>query len=109
MALKSPPRNTSPAHIRSLVSTAFAADPRDSVIGPVGDHRYSTIFGIIPDVLAVLRTAAEIERDSARLYAWYMDARIAELGDLTAQQLVALGRADAVIAFLGQVRDGARR
>lgn len=108
MALKSTPRAPSPEQIRSLVSTAFSADPRDSVIGPVGDHRYSTIFGIIPDVLAVLRAAAEIERDSVRLYAWYMDVRIAELGDLTAQALVALGRADAVIDFLAQVRTGAR-
>lgn len=105
MALKSPPSVNSPAQIRSLVRTAFAADPRDSVIGPVGDHRYSTIFGIIPDVLAVLRTAALIETDCAQLYAWYMDTRIHELGALTAQQLVALGRAGEVIAFLHAIRD----
>jgi hypothetical protein len=105
MAAKSPRRAVSAEQIRSLVSTAFAADPRDRVIGPVGEHRYSTLFGIIPDVLAVLRSAAEIERDATRLYAWYMEARIAELGDLTAQQLIAMGRADEVIGFLARVRE----
>jgi len=105
MALRFPTRAGSPEQIRSLVSTAFAADPRDRIIGPVGDHRYSTIFGIIPDVLAVLRSAAEIERNATRLYAWYMESRIAELGDLTAQELIAMGRADAVMAFLAKVRD----
>jgi hypothetical protein len=109
MAAKSPRRAVSAEQIRSLVSTAFAADPRDRVIGPVGEHRYSTIFGIIPDVLAVLRSAAGIEQDSARLYAWYMAAPIAELGDLTAHQLVAMGRADVVLAFLGEIRTGVRR
>lgn len=39
---------------------------------------------------------------------WYRHTRIAELGHLIAEQLVAMGRAPVVIAFLQAIRDGAR-
>jgi hypothetical protein len=96
------------ASLRSLLSAAYAADPRDCLIAPVGEHGYSTILSLIPAALAVLRVAVEIEPDPAAVMDWYRRVRISELGNLTAEQLVALGRAEAVIVFLRSVRVGER-
>jgi len=84
----------------SMVATALAADPADRVLCPIGRHAYATLFGVIPDVMAVLRRAARHESDQARLLDWYVTEPIACLGDLTAAQLVSLDRAELVIAFL---------
>lgn len=92
----------------SLVAEAYGADPADRLISPVGEGLYSTLFGLIPAALAVLRMAAAMEPDPSALMAWYRHTPIAELGYLTAEQLVALGRAEAVIAWL-QARDGDAR
>lgn len=94
--------------LRNLLHAAYRADPRDRLISPIGEHDYSTLFGRIPTALAVLRVAAEIEADPAVVMHWYRHVRIAELGYLTAAQLVALDRAEAVIAFLRSARDGER-
>ncbi|MCX7512257.1 hypothetical protein [Frateuria sp. STR12] len=56
----------------------------------------------------VLRVAAEIEPSPAALMEWYQRTPIHELGDLSAEQLVALGRAEMVIGFLRSIRDGIR-
>ena len=63
---------------------------------------------IIPAALAVLRVAAQIEAEPEWVMDWYRRTRIAELGQFTAEQLVAMGRAPVVIAFLQSIRDGAR-
>ena len=89
--------------LSSMVATAVAADPADRVLGPIGRHAYATIFGVIPDVMAVLRSAARYESDQARLLDWYVTEPIALLGDLTASQLVSLGRTELVIAFLDAI------
>jgi hypothetical protein len=60
------------------------------------------------DMLAVCRAAARVEHDPDEAAGWYLHTRIAELGDLTAAQLVALGRADDVMRFLEAVCSGAR-
>jgi hypothetical protein len=52
--------------------------------------------------------AMDVEADPVEVAAWYRDTRIAELGDLTAAQLVSLGRANDVIMFLCAVREGRR-
>ena len=94
--------------LRSLVDAAYMADPADQLIAPVSEHSYSTLFRLIPSTLALLRIVAAIEPDRAQAMRWYHQAPIAELGYLTAEQLVALGRTDAVIAFLRSVQAGAR-
>ena len=96
-----------PMALRSMLA-ASRADPRDRLIAPVSDSRYSTMSGMIPTALAVLRVAAEIEPDEAEVVRWYHTTRIAELGYLTAEQLVALGRAPIVIGFLRSVMSGER-
>lgn len=64
---------------------------------PLADHK-----------LAVFRAALCVERDPREVADWYRHTCIAELGDLTAAQLVALGRVDDVMRFLEAVCSGAR-
>ncbi|AIF48182.1 hypothetical protein [Dyella japonica] len=94
--------------LQSQLLAAYAADPLDKLISPVGEHSYSTLFSLIPVSLAVLRVAAEIEPEPAAVMEWYQTTPIEELGHLTAEQLVALGRAEVVIGFLLTIRDGTR-
>ncbi|WP_238530867.1 hypothetical protein [Rhodanobacter spathiphylli] len=101
-------RSSNNISLRKLLCAAYLADPRDQLISPIGERDYSTLFGRIPVALAVLRMAAQIEPDPAAVMQWYRHTRITELGYLTAEQLVALGRAEAVITFLRSVRDGRR-
>jgi len=91
--------------LHALVDKAVGADPRDAIIGPFGDGHFSSLFGIVPDVLAVLRTAAKIEPNHARLMQWYRNERIESLGHFTAAQLVDMGRASVVIDFLRSIRN----
>lgn len=92
----------------TLTLAACAADPLDPLISPVGEYSYSTLFGLIPVALAVLRVAAEVEPCPKAVVRWYRHTPIRELGNLSAEQLVALGRAEMVIAFLRSIRDGMR-
>jgi len=92
----------------SLTLAACAADPSDPLISPVGEHNYSTLTGLVPVALAVLRVAAEVEPCPKAVMQWYRHTPIRELGNLPAERLVALGRAEMVIAFLHSIRDGAR-
>ncbi len=101
-------RPTATNSLRAMLSAAYLADPRDQLISPIGERDYSTLFGRIPVALAVLRVAAQIEPDSAAVMMWYRRTRIAELGYLTAEKLVSLGRAEAVIAFLRSAHEGQR-
>ncbi len=101
-------RSTSPPVLQSLLSAAYRVDPRDCLIAPIGEHVYSTLFSLIPVALAVLRVVAEIEPTPSELIEWYRHDFIRELGDLTAERLVALGRVQALIDFLYAVRDGRR-
>jgi hypothetical protein len=39
---------------------------------------------------------------------WYTRVKIRELGNLTAEALVAMGRTEAVVDFLREIRDGKR-
>ncbi len=93
---------------RAMLCAAYLADPRDRLISPIGERDYSTLFGRIPVALAVLRVAAQIEPDPAAVMSWYRRTRIAELGHLTAEQLVSLGRVETVIEFLRSAHDGER-
>jgi hypothetical protein len=61
------------------------------------------------DVFAVLQLAQAIESDPQRLMAWYRHTKIMKLDDLTAENLVCLGRADEVIDFLKSILGGVRR
>lgn len=91
-----------------MLWAAYRADPHDCLIGPVGKHAYSTLFALFPLPLALLRVAAEIEKEPAAVIEGYRHERIRELGDLAAEQLVALGRVEAVKEFLYEVRDERR-
>jgi hypothetical protein len=92
--------SVNPAKLRSLLHAAYHANAADPLISPMGNGSYSTLFGLIPTALAVLRVAAEIEPDPAEVMEWYRSTPIRELGGLSAEQLVALGRVEAVIGFL---------
>jgi len=89
-----------PARLQSLLQAAYHANAADSLISPMGDDSYSTLFGVIPAALAVLRVAAEVEPDPVEVMEWYRTTPIRELGGLCAEQLVALGRVEMVIGFL---------
>ena len=86
-----------------LLLEAYMADPRDQLISPVGNHAYSTLFSLIPSALAVLRVAAGLEADPAEVLNWYRKVPITELGNLTAERLVSMGRAETVIEFLRSI------
>lgn len=105
MAILQTMRRHSAPSLPNMIVRAYSHDPRDRVICAVGGGRYSTLTEIIPAALAVLRVAAEIEPTPARLLDWYQHDAISELGCLTAEQLVSLGRADTVIAFLQSIHD----
>lgn len=74
--------------VESAVPAPWPVEPRSQ-----GDRRIS-------DALAVLHTAAALEPDHGKAMTWYCDAPIAVLDGLTAAELVARGRASAVLAFL---------
>ena len=61
-----------------------------------------------PTVRAVLDAAQPLAPEPGEAMAWYREAPIAELDHLTAAELVASGRAGAVLAFLRSVIDGRR-
>ena len=94
--------------LRELLLQAYSDNPLDEPISPLGDHGYSTLSRIIPSALAVLRVAAGMEPDPLQVLDWYRHTRIAELGFLSAEQLVAMGRAPVVIDFLQSIRRGDR-
>ncbi|KLD66143.1 hypothetical protein [Dyella japonica] len=104
------PLNSSLAEpsLRSLVMAAYAINPSGQLISPAGDLGYSAFFQLIPVTFAVLRVAAEVESSPAAVMEWYRNTPIEELGQFTAEQLVASGRAEVVIAFLRTILDGAR-
>ncbi|MEO9229747.1 MAG: hypothetical protein ABI216_12500, partial [Devosia sp.] len=58
-----------------------------------------------PNKLAVLRAAAKIEPEPAEVMHWYRTIPIVHLSRLTAEELVAGGRADEVLGFLRAIRD----
>ena len=58
--------------------------------------------------LAVLELARRIEPDVAAAIHWYRHTPIEELDGWTALQLVAQGRADAVMSFLRAIGEGCR-
>ncbi len=77
-------------------------------IGPLDRASHETLLRIIPTALAVLYVAVQIEPSSERVLEWYLYTPIAELGYLTAEQLVSMGRASVVIEFLQSVSRGER-
>ncbi|HET6433740.1 hypothetical protein [Dyella sp.] len=108
MAVTHPNGSASPRALHALLLESRLDDPLDEPIAPLGEHGYTTLARVIPSALAVLRVAARIEPEPHWLMDWYRHTRIAELGHLTAEQLVAMGRAPVVIAFLQSIRRGVR-
>lgn len=94
--------------MRSLLESVYAAEPSDRVISQIDESSYSTLFHLIPVEVAVLRAAAELEPNPALVTIWYQETPIAALGQLTAEQLVAMGRAQLVVAFLRGIHNSAR-
>jgi hypothetical protein len=62
----------------------------------------------VHDVIKVLNLAQRIEPNPLLLMMWYQHTRIMELGSLTAERLVDLGRTDEVVQFLQSIQNGAR-
>ncbi|RUL78994.1 hypothetical protein [Dyella choica] len=54
---------------------------------------------------AVLRVAAEIEPRPDELMNWYRQVRICQLGNLTAEMLVSMGRTAEVLEFLRSISE----
>ena len=109
MSVTHPVRSASRQALRNLLFKVCAHDdPSDDPIAPIGDNDYTTLTRIIPSALAVLHVASHIEQDADRVMDWYYQTHIAELGFLTAEQLVGMGRAPIVIAFLHSIRCGER-
>lgn len=108
MPVSHPSQLVSRPALRALLLEAYSNDPRDEPIAPLGEHGYTTLARVIPCPLAVLRVAAHIEPDPERALDWYRHTRISELGLLTAEQLVGMGRASLVIDFLQSIRRGQR-
>lgn len=80
-----------------------SAAPATSVLPtpPHADHAAPSPAGIhVPAALPVLRLAAALEPDIVEAMIWYRSVPIAVLDGLTAAELVAQGRATAVLAFL---------
>jgi len=102
------PANIGKVHLNTLARHASDAELKDSVICDICEHQFSTIFGVIPDALAVLRAAATFEPDQARLLEWFVSERIASLGELSAASLVSIGRATEVLSFLEKVESAER-
>ncbi|MEO7050039.1 MAG: hypothetical protein ABI128_00085 [Rhodanobacter sp.] len=91
--------------LHAMLAAAYRADPVEELICPVAGNNDSTLFGLIPAALAVLRVAAQIEPEPAEAMRWYRTIRIEHLGNLTAKKLVAAGRAEEVIHFLRAILD----
>ncbi len=107
-------RNGKLTNIREYVDTqalaraSAAAEQRSLPTPPLNEDGDNACSNILLTTLIVLQTAMQVAADPVEVAAWYCDTPIAELDDLTAAQLVSLGRADEVIVFLRTVRDGKR-
>lgn len=93
---------------RMAMSAACEPEVGDWPISPFDQDGYSTFFESGPAMLTVLCVAVQVEPDPIEAGFWYRRTRIAELDDLTASQLVGLGRVEEVVGFLVSVRDGGR-
>jgi len=95
---------------RALVamSVACVAGPDEWPTSPGDENGYRAFIELMPVMLAVLQMAIRIEPDPIAAALWYRNIAIAELGNLTAAQLVSRGRASEVIAFLRSICDGGR-
>jgi transcriptional regulator with XRE-family HTH domain len=58
------------------------------------------------DALRALSAAYEITHDRNRSLFWFRNAPIPEFGHRTAEQLVAEGKADAIVAYLSSIASG---
>jgi hypothetical protein len=96
------------AKARAAMSADREVEAAHWLVSPFDEDGYSTSFEPAAAMLTVLRAAVQIEPDPVETGSWYRSTCIAELGGLTAAQLVALGRADEVVGFLLSVRDGRR-
>lgn len=90
------------------MSAACEIEAEHRPISPSDKDGCSTLFEPAPAMLTVLRAAVQVEPDPVEAGFWYRRTCIAELGGLTAAQLVSQGRGAEVIGFLLSVRDGKR-
>jgi hypothetical protein len=86
-----------------------------------GQPKHSSPFGLdirleecipsdraVRDVIKVLNLAQRVEPNPLLLMMWYQHTSIMELGSLTAERLVDLGRTDEVVQFLQSIQNGGR-
>lgn len=97
------PTNIEKARLNAIARLAVNEDESDLSVCAIGERQYSTVFGVIPDTLAILRAAAAFESDRTKLVEWFLGDRIASLGGLSAASLVSTGRATQVLDFLKDV------
>jgi hypothetical protein len=96
------------AKAMAAVSAACELQAEYGSISPFDEDGYSTFSEPDSAMLTVLRVAVQVEPDPVETGLWYQRTRIVELDNLTAAQLVSLGRAEEVVGFLVSVRDGRR-
>jgi uncharacterized protein (DUF2384 family) len=65
------------------------------------------VQGRLREVLRVLSAASEVTGDVDRAIFWYLNEPIADYGHKTAHRLVAEGQAEAVVAYLSDLENGA--
>lgn len=97
-----------PAETRTVMSAAHMPEAERWPLPPFDEAGHGTSLDPVTAILTVLRVAAQIEPDPVEVGIWYRRIRIAELGGLTARQLVSLGRAGEVVGFLLSIRNGRR-
>lgn len=105
MALLHARKSAARPPLRAMLVAACHVDPVHRLICAVAGDSYSTRFNLIPAAQAVLSMAAEIEPEPAEVLRWYRTTRIEHMGQQTAAQLVASGRAGDLITFLQAIRD----
>lgn len=88
----------------SLIQGLGSAAPTVTALRSSVNFRHPSLSA----TLAVLELARKIEPGVVTAMHWYRNVPITELGDLSAQQLVARGRAESVVAFLKSILRGDR-
>ena len=99
----SPERFAEALNLRQQELAELAAVHRATILAA---PRNAKLQHFMREALRVLSAAMEINPDRVRAIYWYRNAPIAEFGHRTAEQLVAQGKAEAVVSYLASIASG---
>jgi hypothetical protein len=122
-------RDTAAAQVRGFVeslqepSTPYISPKRLSAVLGVPAQSFATLTGIhrntlrnpaserlqgkLREIVKAITAAAELTGDVQKAIYWYRNEPIGDYGYRTAAELVAQGHLDAVLAYVGDLADGA--